>query len=56
VQQAARAVLREPRRQRAVGVCYRKATEASSHYVEASLATQFDAWIHVDRTTALTPL
>lgn len=55
VQQAARAVLREPRRQRAVGVCYRKATEASSHYVEASLATQFDAWIHVDRTTALTP-
>ncbi len=55
-QQAARALLREQRRQRAIGVCYRKETEARSHYVEASLSAQFDAWIHVDRSTALRPL
>ena len=44
------------RRQRMIGVCYKKETEALSHYVRCSLAQQYDAWIHVDRSTALEPL
>ena len=55
-QAAAVDALRTERRQRAVGVRYVKATEATSHYVQASLTAQFDAWIHVDRSAALTPL
>ena len=51
-----RAAFGTPRRQRAIGVRYVKATEATSHYVQASLTAQFDAWIHVDRTSALIPL
>ena len=44
------------RRQRAIGVRYQKEREDLVHYVNASLASQFDAWIHVDRSTALEPL
>ena len=55
-QKALHAALGTPRRQRAVGVRYCKDTEARSHYVKASLAAQCDAWVHVDRTTALAPL
>lgn len=52
-----RAALSQPRRQRAVGVCYRRgAQEASAHYFQATLAEQVDCWVHVDRTTALQPL
>lgn len=54
--QVLRQALNEPRRQRAVGVCYKKDTEATSHYVKASLSQQFDAYMHVDTTTALAPL
>ena len=53
---ALRAVFGEGRRQRAIGVSYKKHREALSHYVRASLTTQFDAWIHVDVSTALVPL
>lgn len=54
--EAARA-LAEPRRlQRAIGVIYRPGTERQSHYFETSLAGQFDAMIHIDRTSALEPL
>ena len=53
---AVRAALGQPRRQRAVGVVYRKEREELSHYFQASMAAQVDAWIHVDRTTALVPL
>jgi erythromycin esterase-like protein len=45
-----------PRLQRAVGVIYRPETERSSHYLEARLAEQFDALIHLDRTHAVEPL
>ena len=55
-QKALHAALGTPRRQRAVGVRYCKDTEARSHYVKAPLAAQCDAWVHVDRTTALAPL
>jgi erythromycin esterase-like protein len=48
--------LRGPLLERAIGVIYRPETERQSHYFEASLAEQFDAVIHVDRTHAVRPL
>ena len=42
--------------ERAIGVIYRPDTERMSHYFFADAAQQFDALIHVDRTTALRPL
>ncbi|MCE3261507.1 MAG: erythromycin esterase family protein [Pseudoduganella sp.] len=42
--------------ERAIGVIYRPETERMSHYFHADPERQFDALIHVDRTTALTPL
>lgn len=42
--------------QRAIGVIYRPETERVSHYFGARLADQFDAVIHTDHTSALTPL
>jgi erythromycin esterase-like protein len=44
------------RLQRAIGVVYEPRTERASHYYHTRLASQFDALIHVDRTTALEPL
>ena len=35
---------------------YRPETELQSHYFEASLSRQFDAWIWLDETSAVTPL
>ncbi|MFI9817742.1 erythromycin esterase family protein [Saccharothrix variisporea] len=49
-------VLRTSRLERAIGVIYRPHTERHSHYFRARPADQFDALIHVDRTTALEPL
>jgi erythromycin esterase-like protein len=49
-------VLAEPRLQRAVGVVYRPERERASHYYAVTLPDQFDAMIHLDRTTALEPL
>ena len=48
--------LREERLERAVGVIYAPRTERQSHYFNARLADQFDAVIHVDRTTAVEEL
>jgi erythromycin esterase-like protein len=45
-----------PLLERAIGVIYRPQTERQSHYVNARLTEQFDALIHVDRSTALVPL
>jgi erythromycin esterase-like protein len=45
-----------PLLERAIGVIYRPQTERQSHYFHARVAEQFDALIHVDRTTALVPL
>jgi len=42
--------------ERAIGVIYLPHTERLSHYFHARIAEQFDAVIHVDRTTALQPL
>jgi erythromycin esterase-like protein len=48
--------LHEPRLERAVGVIYRPDSERRSHYFHADLARQFDAVIHLDETSAVTPL
>lgn len=48
--------LRAPLRERAIGVIYRPESELSSHYFEASLAEQFDAWVWFEQTRAVTPL
>ena len=45
-----------PLLERAIGVIYRPQTERQSHYFSARVAEQFDALIHVDRSTALVPL
>jgi erythromycin esterase-like protein len=42
--------------ERAIGVIYRPDTELASHHFHASLPAQFDTVIHVDESTALTPL
>ncbi len=51
-----REALAASRLERAIGVVYQPETERASHYFRARLAEQFDALIHVDTTTALTPL
>jgi erythromycin esterase-like protein len=45
-----------PRLERAIGVIYRPETERWSHYFEANLPSQFDAFIWFDETRAVTPL
>ncbi|HVV35011.1 MAG TPA: erythromycin esterase family protein [Acidimicrobiales bacterium] len=49
-------VLGARRLERAIGVIYRPETERASHWFHASMSQQFDAVIHVDRTTAVEPL
>jgi protein-L-isoaspartate(D-aspartate) O-methyltransferase len=48
--------LAQPRLERAIGVIYRPETELASHYFEAELPRQFDEYIWVDRSSAVTPL
>lgn len=42
--------------ERAIGVVYRPQTELASHYFEAVLADQFDAWVWFEESRAVTPL
>jgi protein-L-isoaspartate(D-aspartate) O-methyltransferase len=49
-----RADLAEPLFERAIGVIYRPETELLSHYFEAELSRQFDAWIWFTETGAVT--
>ncbi|WP_349573417.1 erythromycin esterase family protein [Azotobacter salinestris] len=51
-----RAVLSQTLLERAIGVIYRPESERQSHYFEAVLAEQFDAWIWLEETRAVTPL
>jgi erythromycin esterase-like protein len=46
----------QPRLERAIGVIYRSETELQSHYFEAILPRQFDEYIWLDDTSAVTPL
>jgi protein-L-isoaspartate(D-aspartate) O-methyltransferase len=48
--------LAQRRLERAIGVIYRPETEIASHYFEAELPRQFDEYIWIDRSTAITPL
>ena len=48
--------LMEPRLERFIGVIYRPETERWSHYSEAVLPRQFDAWVWFDETHAVAPL
>ena len=48
--------LSQPRLERAIGVIYRPETELQSHYFQAVLTRQFDEYIRLDRTRAVTPL
>ena len=48
--------LARPRLERAIGVIYRPETELQSHYFAADLPGQFDEWIWLDETRAVTPL
>lgn len=42
--------------ERAIGVIYRPETERASHWFRAHLASQFDAVVHLDHTSAVRPL
>jgi erythromycin esterase-like protein/predicted phosphoribosyltransferase len=48
--------LRPTRLERAIGIVYKPQTERQSHYLQARIADQFDAVIHIDETRALEPL
>jgi erythromycin esterase-like protein len=48
--------LEEPMLERFIGVIYRPDTERWSHYSQAILPHQFDAWVWFDETSAVTPL
>jgi protein-L-isoaspartate(D-aspartate) O-methyltransferase len=54
--EALRRRLAEPKLERFIGVIYRPETERWSHYSEAVLPRQFDAFVWFDETTALQPL
>ena len=51
-----REALMEPRLERFIGVIYRPQTERWSHYSEAILPKQFDAYVWFDETHAVSPL
>jgi erythromycin esterase-like protein len=50
------ALASRPLLERAIGVVYRPETELTSHYFQAILRDQFDAYVWFDETTAVTPL
>lgn len=49
-------LLREPLLERAIGVIYRPESEFASHYFQAVLAEQFDAWVWFEETRSVTPI
>ncbi|MBI4263822.1 MAG: erythromycin esterase family protein [Acidobacteria bacterium] len=55
-EESARTALMTPRLERAIGVVYKPETERASHYFSARLPEQFDIVIHINVTTALTPI
>ena len=48
--------LAHPRLERAIGVIYRPESELASHYFDAALPQQFDAYLWFAETSAVTPL
>jgi protein-L-isoaspartate(D-aspartate) O-methyltransferase len=53
---AVRDELASPRLERAIGVIYRPETELQSHYFQAALPWQFDAYVWFDETRAVLAL
>ena len=53
---ALRKRLSDQRLERFIGVIYRPENELMSHYADACLPRQFDAWVWFDETNAVTPL
>jgi len=53
---AVREELASPRLERAIGVVYRPETELQSHYFQAALPWQFDAYVWFDETCAVDAL
>lgn len=51
-----RPVLSQSLLERAIGVIYRPQSELSSHYFQAVLADQFDAFVWFEETKAVTPI
>ncbi|MEZ5829231.1 MAG: erythromycin esterase family protein, partial [Hyphomicrobiales bacterium] len=51
--ESVRGALAEPMLERAIGVIYRPETELLSHYFQAELSNQFDAWIWFTETQAV---
>ena len=51
-----RSRLKKSRLERFIGVIYQPESERLSHYAEASLSQQFDAYVWFDETTAVTPI
>jgi len=51
-----RELLAEPLLARAIGVIYRPQTERQSHYSQAVLSEQYDAYLWFEQTRAVTPL
>jgi erythromycin esterase-like protein len=51
-----RRLLQGERLERFVGAVYVSGSERTSHYYHADLAHQFDAVVHIDRTTAVAPI
>jgi erythromycin esterase-like protein len=45
-----------PRLERAIGVVYRPDSELLSHYFQAVLSEQFDAYVWFETSRAVTPL
>lgn len=56
LRQAVRDELAAPRLERAIGVIYRPETELQSHYFQAALPWQFDAYVWFDETNAVSAL
>ena len=54
--EALRRRLMDQKLERFIGVIYRPETELMSHYSDAVLPRQFDAWVWFDETSAVTPL
>lgn len=48
--------LAAPRLERFIGVIYRPESERLSHYMQAEMPSQFDAYLWFDRTSAVSPI
>jgi erythromycin esterase-like protein len=48
--------LSTPMLERFIGVIYQPETERQSHYAQAAVSKQFDAYVWFDQTEAVTPV